>query len=135
MFPFKIIFIVFIIISRNHFTINEYKKAEFWKIWPHYNYANHHCGTEAEYLTCMQQSQVQSPARWIGVNLAPMNFGSYWFVAVILVYKAKNACVTWHADHTSPLNWQDCLSPLCAEKWKWGQQSVGRLRSSMVYTA
>ena len=54
------------------------------------------------------------------------NFGSCWFIVVILVSKANKGWRRWRAGHTSPLNWLDDHSPPFADNWTWGQQSIGR---------
>ena len=59
------------------------------------------------------------------------NLGSYWFVVIIVVWKANIGSGTQDPDYTSPLNWPNNLSPMSVDKWKWGQQSIGRPWPSM----
>ena len=52
------------------------------------------------------------------------NLCIYSFLLIILVQKASKGLVTVSADHRSPLNQPNDLSPLSTEKWKWGKHQL-----------
>ena len=52
----------------------------------------------------------------LSVDIQLPNFMFYVLYYIISVYKVNNGWGTPHADHKSPLNWLDDLSPLSAEK-------------------